>query len=79
MPAKKNAKLRKPTYADADLALKLYDLRRESEMRKARNFMVMNFNPQSGHVMLASSPTSSPTWLRISSWMTSSSGMFAAR
>ena len=47
MPAKKNAKLRKPTYADADLALKLYDLRRESEMRKARNFMVMNFNPQS--------------------------------
>lgn len=47
MPAKRSPKLRKPTYADADLALKLYDLRRESEMRKARNFMIMNFNPQS--------------------------------
>jgi hypothetical protein len=47
MPAKKAAKLRKPNHADADLAIKLYDLRREAEMRKARNFMIMNFNPQS--------------------------------
>ena len=53
MPAKKAAKLRKPTYADADLALKLYDLRREAEMRKARNFMIMNFQPQSAADALA--------------------------
>ncbi len=29
----------KPTTADADLILKLYDLRREAEMRKARSFL----------------------------------------
>ncbi len=28
----------KPTPADAELILKLYDLRREAEMRKARNW-----------------------------------------
>ena len=33
------------THADAELILKLYDLRRESEMRKARNF-VFNFWPE---------------------------------
>lgn len=47
MAAKKAAKLRKPTHADAHLALKLYDLRREAEMRKARNFMVLDFHPRS--------------------------------
>src|SRR5579864_5319543 len=47
MPAKSATKLRKPTHADADLALKLYDLRREAEMRKARNFMILDFQPQS--------------------------------
>ncbi len=40
------AKDRKPTVADAELALKLYDLRRESEMRKARNFLVVDFWPE---------------------------------
>jgi hypothetical protein len=34
------------THADAELILKLYDLRRESEMRKARNFL-FNFWPES--------------------------------
>jgi len=34
------------THADAELILKLYDLRRESEMRKARNF-IFNFWPES--------------------------------
>jgi hypothetical protein len=34
-----------PTHADADLILKLYDLRREETMRKARNFM-FSFFPQ---------------------------------
>lgn len=53
MPAKRIPKLRKPTHADADLAIKLYDLRREAEMRKARNFMIMSFNPQSAAEALA--------------------------
>ena len=36
---------RKPTAADAQLGLQLYDLRREAEMRKARNFINFDFNP----------------------------------
>jgi hypothetical protein len=35
-----------PSYQDAELVLKLYDLRREAVMREARNWMAM-FNPQS--------------------------------
>jgi hypothetical protein len=35
-----------PTTADAELILKLYDLRREAEMRKARNWW-LGFWPQS--------------------------------
>ncbi len=38
--------LNKPTAADAELILKLYDLRREAEMRKARNWWLVNFWPQ---------------------------------
>jgi hypothetical protein len=37
----------KPTSADAELILKLYDLRRESEMRKARNWWIGTFSPES--------------------------------
>jgi hypothetical protein len=37
----------KATAVDAELILKLYDLRRESEMRKARNWMVGEFWPES--------------------------------
>lgn len=36
-----------PTHADAELILKLYDLRREPEMRKARKFMLETFWPES--------------------------------
>ncbi|MGH9601111.1 MAG: DUF4760 domain-containing protein [Terriglobales bacterium] len=36
---------RKPNAADAQLGLQLYDLRREAEMRKARNFINFEFNP----------------------------------
>jgi len=36
----------KPTTADADLILKLYDLRREAELRKARNWW-LGFWPES--------------------------------
>ena len=35
-----------PSYQDAELILKLYDLRREAVMREARNWMA-TFNPQS--------------------------------
>ena len=38
---------KKPTAADAQLILQLYDLRRESEMRKARNWWLVNFWPES--------------------------------
>ena len=38
---------KKPNAADAELILKLYDLRREAEMRKARNWWLVNFWPES--------------------------------
>lgn len=34
------------TAADAELVLKLYDLRREDSLRRARRFMVFDFNPK---------------------------------
>jgi hypothetical protein len=37
---------KKPTAADAELILKLYDLRREAEMRKARNWWIVDFWPE---------------------------------
>jgi len=38
---------KKPTVADAQLIIQLYDLRREAEMRKARHWWLIDFNPQS--------------------------------
>jgi hypothetical protein len=38
---------RKPTHADAQLILKLYDLRREAEVRKARKWWLSEFWPRS--------------------------------
>jgi hypothetical protein len=35
------------TPTDADLVLKLYDLRRESRMRQAREWVMSHFNPES--------------------------------
>jgi len=37
---------KKPTVADAQLILQLYDLRREAEMRKARNWWAGEFFPE---------------------------------
>jgi hypothetical protein len=37
---------KKPTAADAQLILQLYDLRREPEMRKARNWVLTEFWPR---------------------------------
>lgn len=34
------------TAADAELVLKLYELRREETLRKARRFMIFDFNPK---------------------------------
>jgi hypothetical protein len=38
---------KKATATDAQLVMQLYDLRREAEMRKARNWWVVEFWPQS--------------------------------
>jgi hypothetical protein len=63
---KQRTKDSKPTAADADLILKLYDLRREAEMRKARDF-ITSFSPQSFEdikkVALAY-PSPENNWLR---------------
>ncbi len=40
------ARARKVTAADADICMKLYELRRESEMRKARDYVNYQFQPQ---------------------------------
>jgi len=46
------AKNKPATAADAEVCMKLYDLRREAEMRKARNFMNFEFHPQSADDLL---------------------------
>jgi hypothetical protein len=52
MPKKKHL-LRRPDYHDADLLLKLYHLRREPEMRKARDWCTLAFRPSSAADVLA--------------------------
>ena len=57
----------KPTSADAGLVLKLYDLRREPEMRKARNWWLVTFWPQSADefIKIANAlGTQENNWLR---------------
>ena len=46
MPTKKTKRLKPATPSDAKIAMRLYDLRRESEMRKARNFVNFEFWPR---------------------------------
>ena len=58
---------KKPTAADAQLILQLYDLRREAEMRKARNWWFTGFWPGSAEdfMNIASTPgTTENNWLR---------------
>ena len=58
---------KKPTVADAELILKLYDLRREAEMRKARHWWAAEFFPQSADDFLKVSGamgTQENNWLR---------------
>ena len=42
-----------PTHADAELILKLYEARREAEIRKARSWWTQTFWPQSADDILA--------------------------
>jgi hypothetical protein len=58
---------KKPTVADAQLILQLYDLRREAEMRKARNWWVGEFFPESAEDYMkvgAAMGTQENAWLR---------------
>lgn len=58
---------KKPTAADAELILKLYDLRRESELRKARSWIGGSFWPDSidDYNKIASAPSAPENaWLR---------------
>jgi hypothetical protein len=64
---------KKPTYDDAKLILKLYDLRREPEMRKARQWMLTTFWPESADdffKIFGVSGTQENNWFRqvISYW-----------
>ena len=58
---------KKPTTADAHLILELYDLRREAEMRKARNWFAGEFFPESADDFLKvawAMGTQENAWLR---------------
>jgi hypothetical protein len=58
---------KKPTAADAHLILKLYDLRREPEMRKARSWWLNDFWPQNADdfaKVASSMGTQENNWLR---------------
>jgi hypothetical protein len=58
---------KKATVHDAGLILKLYEARREAEMRKARNWFVVEFWPQSADdvIQVANSfPSQENAWFR---------------
>ena len=58
---------KKMTHADAQLILQLYDLRREAELRKARNWITGQFLPQSADEYLkvvSAFGTPENAWLR---------------
>ena len=58
---------KKPTPADAKLILKLYDLRREAEIRKARNWWLVAFWPETADDVLKVAQamgTQENAWLR---------------
>jgi hypothetical protein len=58
---------KKPTAADAQLILQLYDLRREAEIRKARNWWLVTFWPESAEDFMkigAALGTQENNWLR---------------
>ena len=61
------ASARPATAADAQVILQLYDLRRDPEMRKARNFISADFWPECAEDVLRiirAFPSPENTWLR---------------
>ena len=57
----------KPKYADAELILKLYDARREPELRKARQWFTATFWPESADdvmKVIRSAGTQENAWFR---------------
>jgi hypothetical protein len=63
---------RMATAADAELVLRLYELRREEAMRKARRFMVFEFQPQTLEELRAVSrdvkSENNPAWRQVLSY-----------
>ncbi|HLB90972.1 MAG TPA: hypothetical protein VJK27_01450, partial [Terriglobales bacterium] len=58
---------KKATAQDAEVILKLYDLRREAEMRKARHWFVAEFWPESADDFLKVAnafPSQENSWIR---------------
>jgi len=58
---------KKATAHDAGLILKLYDLRREAEMRKARHWFTAEFWPQSADELIkvaSALPSQESAWIR---------------
>ena len=58
---------KKPTAADAEVIIKLYDLRREAEMRKARNWWLVTFWPENAEDVMKigmAMGTQENNWLR---------------
>jgi hypothetical protein len=55
-----------PTREDVDLLLRLYEMRREETMRKARKFMIEEFYAENGQEFLAKYPPGSEknAWFR---------------
>ena len=61
------AKGKKATVAEAELMMKLYDLRRESELRRARKFVIFEFQPKSADDIVKLSQamgTQENSWMR---------------
>ena len=60
------------TAADGDLILRLYEMRREAEMRKARRFMIFDFQPKTLEELRAVSrdlaSPHNPAWRQITSY-----------
>ena len=58
--------MRKPTHADAELLLRLYDMRREPELRRARSwFGSQNFSNPEDVVQLYNNGSEEDRWLRM--------------
>lgn len=58
---------KRATAQDAEIILKLYDLRREAELRKARNWFTVDFWPESADELIkvaSAFPSQENAWIR---------------